>query len=850
MKSLVLIDGNSLLNRVFYATQVFSTKDGRPTNAIFGFTKLLFKIMEDDKPDYLIVTFDMRAPTFRHKMYEGYKATRSPMLPELAAQVQPLKSLLSAMKVAICQKEGVEADDLLGTLSKKFDVHSYIYTGDRDSYQLVDEKTDIFYTKRGVTDLLKLNNENFLEVLGYHPSQVIDLKSLMGDKSDNIPGVEGVGEVTAKKLIAQYDTLDGVYSHINEIKSASLRNKLEAGKDKAYLSYKLATIDRYCDVDIALEDCKTPTEFSDEVREIFNELEFKSLIPLLGGSANQVENIAVKYPEIVEIDNNEDCNNLFSRTGKFFVDFNDCGMSVFRDGKQYNVICGGNDLFSFFSLDQAYNCLGKAFENKDNTVVVYDFKWVLHELKSFGFKYNCAIDDISVMAYVSDYFTSATDFNALCNEKGYDKDYRAFALSCLYNEYLATIKNDGLEALYYDIEKPLINVLFDMEDSGVSVDLVQLEQIKENYLKIINDLKTRIYLGCGCEFNINSPSQLGDTLFNKLGLKSGKKNKSGKYSTNVEVLESLAEDNDVVKLILQYRTYQKLYSTYIEGIKPLIERSSCLVHTTYKQTVTATGRLSSVNPNLQNIPIRKQEGRELRKLFVPRHGNVLIDADYSQIELRLLAHFSGCKELIAAYKNGEDVHAVTASQVFGVPLEEVTPDMRRRAKAVNFGIIYGISEFGLAKDVGVDYKTASDYITAYFNRYTAVKEYMDKNVEYAKQHGYVSTLTGRKRYIKEINSTNYNLRQFGERAAMNMPLQGSSADIIKIAMVNIYNRLKSGGLKTKLILQVHDELVLDAPIEEEDIAKQILKYEMENAVKLVVPLTVDIHSGKNWYEAK
>lgn len=850
MKSLVLIDGNSLLNRVFYATQVFSTKDGRPTNAIFGFTKLLFKIMEDDKPDYLIVTFDMRAPTFRHKMYEGYKATRSPMLPELAAQVQPLKALLSAMKVAICQKEGVEADDLLGTLSKKFDVHSYIYTGDRDSYQLVDEKTDIYYTKRGVTDLLKLNNENFIEVLGYHPSQVIDLKSLMGDKSDNIPGVEGVGEVTAKKLIAQYGTLDGVYSHIEEIKSASLRNKLEAGKDKAYLSYKLATIDRYCDVDITLEDCKTPTEFSDEVRDIFTDLEFKSLMPLLGGSENHIENTAVEYPEIVEINNYEDCKSLFCKTGKYFIDFNDCGMSVYDGEKQYNIICGGSDLFSIFSLEQAYECLGKVFENKDNIIVVYDFKWVLHELKSFNFKYNCAFDDISVMAYVADYFSTATDFSALCSEKGYDKEYRAFALSRLYDEYLTVIKNDGLEGLYYDIEKPLINVLFDMEDSGVSVDLVQLEQIKESYLEIIEDLKTRIYDGCGCEFNINSPSQLGDTLFNKLGLKSGKKNKLGKYSTNVDVLESLAEDNEVVRLILKYRTYQKLYSTYIEGIKPLIERNSCLVHTTYKQTVTATGRLSSANPNLQNIPIRKQEGRELRKLFVARQGNVLIDADYSQIELRLLAHFSGCKELICAYENGEDVHAVTASQVFGVSLSEVTSDMRRRAKAVNFGIIYGISEFGLAKDIGVDYKTASEYITAYFNRYTAVKEYMDKNVEYAKQHGYVATLTGRKRYIKEINSSNYNLRQFGERAAMNMPLQGSSADIIKIAMVNIYNRLKAEGLKTKLILQVHDELVLDSPVEEEDIAKQILKEEMENAVKLAIPLTVDIHSGKNWYEAK
>lgn len=850
METLVLIDGNSLLNRVFYATQVFSTKDGRPTNAIFGFTKLLFKIISEDKPEYLIVTFDVHAPTFRHKMYDGYKATRSPMPPELAAQVEPLKSLLSAMNIAMCQQAGLEADDLLGTLSKKFNVHSHIYTGDRDSYQLVDDKTDIYYTKRGISDLLKLTRDNFISEVGYKPLQVIDVKSLMGDKSDNIPGVAGIGETTARKLVDEYGSLDGVYAHIDEIKSPSLRKKLTDGKESAYLSYKLATIDRNCDIDIDLNDCKTPTSFSSEVRDMFADFEFKSLMYLLGDDSEEVKKNEVVYPEITVINSIDVLQNLCEEKGEFFIEIKDNGASVYHGGKLYEIKCDGNDLLCMLSYEQAISDLGKIFADNQNKVVTYDLKSAMHLLGNSGIECACQTDDLSLMKYIADYFTTATTFAELCAEKGYDYAYSAFAMSKIYEEYLRIIENDGLNELYNNIEKPLIKVLYSMEVSGVDVDLNQLSALGAKYSQQIKELSAKIFELCGCEFNLNSPSQLGDVLFTKLGLKSGKKSKSGKYSTNAEVLESLAEESEAVRLILKYRLYQKLYSTYIEGIKPLIDRQTGLVHTTYKQTVTTTGRLSSVNPNLQNIPIREEEGRELRKLFIPRQGNVFIDADYSQIELRLLAHFSGCKELIAAYEANEDVHAVTASQVFGVALNEVTPKMRREAKAVNFGIIYGISEFGLAKNIGVSVKTAKDYIETYFKHYSAVKEYMESNVEFAKTHGYVATLTGRKRYIKEINSSNYNLRQFGERAAMNMPLQGSSADIIKIAMVNIFNRLNEEGMKTKLILQVHDELVLDAPKEEEQKASEILKYEMENAVKLKVPLTVDVHSGKNWYEAK
>ena len=851
MDKLVLIDGNSLLNRAYYATPVFSTSSGQPTNAIFGFIKLVLKIISDVKPQYFIVTFDVKAPTFRHKMYDGYKANRSPMPDELASQLQPLKSLLSAMRIATCEKAGVEADDLIGTLSKKFDVHSYVYTGDRDSFQLVDEKTDVYYTKRGVSDLLKLSADNFEAEIGLKPRAIVDLKALMGDKSDNIPGVAGIGETSARKLLAQFDSLDGIYEDLDGVSSPSLRKKLEDGKESAYFSYKLATIDRDCDVDIKLKDCVTPEKYSEEVKELFKTFEFKSLMSSVNfGEEHKTEENNVVYPDLISVEKADDFNKICSKNGTFYVYFKPLSANVFVDGNLYEIKYGENDLLAEFSTAQFFDCLHKIFANDKNKVVLYDFKQFLHTATPYGVSVKCEVEDIAVMRYLCDYFNESKNVRELCESKGYDYKYSAFAFSRIYSEYSAIIESDGLASLYGDIEKPLIEVLYDMESSGVKVDPEQINALGVAYSEKISELREKIYELCDCYFNLNSPSQLGEVLFEKLGLKSGKKSKSGKYSTSAEILETLAGESEVVRLILSYRTYQKLYSTYIEGLKPLIEKPANLIHTTFNNTITTTGRLSSTNPNLQNIPIRDEEGKEIRKVFVPREGNVFIDADYSQIELRLLAHFSGCKELIEAYEADEDVHAVTASQVFGVPLKEVTAKMRREAKAVNFGIIYGISEFGLSKNIGIDVKTAKEYIAKYFERYSAVKEYMEANVEFAKKHGYVATLTGRKRYIKEINSSNYNLRQFGERAAMNMPLQGSSADIIKIAMVNIHRTLKEKGLKTKLILQVHDELVLDAPESEKEQASQLLKYEMENAVKLNVPLKVDVHCGKNWYEAK
>ena len=849
MDKLVLIDGNSLLNRAFYATPVFSTRDGRPTNAIFGFIKLLFKVLSDVKPQYLIVAFDLKAPTFRHKMFDGYKATRKPMPDELAAQVEPLKELLAEMHIAMCSKEGLEADDIIGTLSNKFDVHSYIYTGDRDSYQLVDEKTDVCFTRKGVSDLIKLNAGNFRAEVGLDPAQIVDLKALMGDKSDNIPGVPGIGEKTARGLIEKYGSLDGVYTNLGEIKGA-VKTKLEDNRQSAYLSYKLAKIDRNCDIDIDISVCTPPQRFSAAVKKMFSAFEFRSLLKEdIFEEVNGAEEGSVNYPELIK---DSSAEQFFAAAkaadGRYFVVFGDCCLHVWFGKEEHELSLSASLLDDYLDHGQFVSCLKFLFSDDTNTVIIDDFKSAMHSLAGFGVECRCKFEDLSLIVYLCGESGGET-LKKLCGNRMLDYNYRAFCVGMLYEEYKKSLEESGCMRLYEEIEKPLVKVLYDMETEGVTVSSDELEKLGKKYSAIIAELTAEIHADCGCEFNINSPSQLGEVLFEKLGLKSGKRGRNGKYSTNADILEKLAEENPVAGKVLRFRFYQKLLSTYIDGMRPFIGKDG-LIHTTYNQTITATGRLSSANPNLQNIPVREEEGKELRKVFIPRSGNVFIDADYSQIELRLLAHFSGCKELIQAYNEGKDIHSITASQVFGVAPEDVTPKMRREAKAVNFGIIYGISEYGLARNLGIPFSTAKEYIERYFATYSAVKDYMNTNVEFAREHGYVSTLTGRRRFIPELKSANVNIRQFGERAAMNMPLQGSSADIIKIAMINVERRLQSEGLHAKLILQVHDELVLDCPLEEKDRAAELLQHEMENAVKLEVPLTVEVHSGNNWYDAK
>lgn len=853
MKELVLIDGNSLLNRAFYATKLLTTRDGTPTNAVFGFIKLLLKIIQDNKPDRLIVTFDLKAPTFRHKMYDGYKATRKPMPDDLVVQVGMLKSLLHSMNITICEKEGYEADDLIGTLSHAFsDTHSIVITGDRDAYQLVDDLTDVFITKTGVSELLKLNKNNFEQLIGYKPTQVIDMKALMGDSSDNIPGVPGIGEKTALNLLLKYGTLDNVYSNLDEI-TGSVKTKLENGKESAYLSRRLAAIDRSVPLETSESEGEICMPFTQEVRNQFLKLEFTSLLKL-----NIFETETEKKADVQP--RAETKSMVIADADQFLTNFDPNLFSAVRAGDEYHFYADGKEYIlrpARTLLDEGLHAadtvriLKSLFEKEDRKVILYGKKDFRHALAKEHVALACSCEDVSLIRYLVDFNGKDEDIGDVLRGYGYDDTAPAAGVFFLYEDLSEKLSSENLEKLYKDIELPLADVLFDMEAEGVRIDLETSKQFEKRYREEIARLTDEIYRQAGEKFNINSPMQLGKILFEKLQLPAPKKSKKGTYSTSADILEKLAGEYKIVRDVLDCRHFQKLLSTYIDGFKPLIDPATGLVHTTYNQVLTTTGRLSSTNPNLQNIPVRDEEGRELRKLFVARSSDrILIDADYSQIELRLLAHFSGCKELIEAYRENRDIHALTASQVFGVPLESVTQSQRRAAKAVNFGIIYGISEFGLASGLNISNKQAGEYIRKYFETYSDVKKYMDSNVAYAREHGYVTTLLGRKRVIPEIKSSNYNLRSFGERAAMNMPLQGSSADIIKIAMCNVFNRLKKEGLRSRLILQVHDELVIDAYESERETVTEILQTEMENAVQLKVPLTVEVHSGRNWYEAK
>ena len=593
MDKLVLIDGNSLLNRAFYATPVFSTKDGQPTNAIFGFVKLMLKILGDVKPEYIAVAFDLKAPTFRHKMYEGYKATRKPMPLELAAQVEPLKALLAAMHVAMFEKEGLEADDIIGSLSARFDVHSYVYTGDRDSYQLVDDKTDVCFTKRGVSDILHLDKDNFFAEVGIEPVQVIDLKALMGDKSDNIPGVPGIGEKTALNLISTYGSLDAIYRNIEDIKGA-VKEKLLKGREFAYLSHELATIDRNCQIEANLADCAATYRYSPEVRDIFNKFEFKSLMSLDIFEEGKTASAEIEYPEIREIADAGQLGEICRQKGSFYVDFAMPTARIYTAGVQYECNVS-EDLLSLISLNAFCEAMESIINNRDAELVVYDLKAFLHAINFGGDKVSCKTDDISIMKYLVDFFDSSENIEGLCQYYGYDSAYTAFILCTMRDIYSKKIDDDDARRLYEEIEKPLIFVLYDMERTGVTIDAAQLDNFSKQYRQKLDALTQEIYELCGCSFNINSPSQLGQVLFEKLGLKSGKKNKNGKYSTNAEVLEKLADESPAVRAILKYRQYQKLFSTYIEGFRPLIDYSTGIVHTTYNQSVTATGRLSTTD---------------------------------------------------------------------------------------------------------------------------------------------------------------------------------------------------------------------------------------------------------------
>lgn len=842
---LVLIDGNSLINRAFYATPLLTSPEGVPTNAVYAFLNMLLKIEKDLSPKYLLVAFDRKEPTFRHKQYAEYKAGRKPMPTELAVQIPLLKEVLDSMGIAHYEKAGYEADDIIGSYAKQIPLSTAIFTGDRDAFQLVDEHTSVYFTRRGITETDVYDINNFKEKYGVEPRQVIDLKACMGDQSDNIKGIDGVGEKTAVNLISTYSSIENLFEHTDELKG-KLKEKVENGKESAFLSKNLATICVNMPLELSLESLEIKP-LGEQAKRLFIKLGFLNILKKVNFDLSEAEE--KKEVEKINITDSLYAKEILEKSDFVSFVFGD-KINFYNGEKEYEIA------FTQSFLDEGVSPEDVSFIFKDyfaseKKCVLLDKKKTRRYLEKYGVKISCFCDDVSILKYLTAFTGSELTVNGLCEEYSYSPSFPAYALSEICKTLKKELKKQEMEKLYYDMELPLCDVLFEMENVGFKVDENYLNKTSVLYDEKLKNLLNEIYTYTGSEINVNSPKQLSDLLFVKLGLKGGKKLKTGGYSTKAEVLEKLADSHPLVALILKYRKVAKLKSTYIDAMREIIKKSGDIIHTTFNQTLTSTGRLSSSEPNLQNIPVRSEEGKDLRKAFISRFENgCIVSSDYSQIELRLLADFSGCKALIKAFSDGVDIHALTASRVFNKPVESVTKEERRSAKAVNFGIVYGISGFGLGENLKISTKSAQNYIDKYFEHYPEVKTYMESNVEYARKNGYVKTFMGRKRYIKEINSPDKNLRAFGERASMNMPLQGSSADIIKMAMIKVFSRLEKENLKAKLVLQIHDELVVDCPKEEMQTVEKILKEEMESIPLTFVKLEADVNSGNNWYEVK
>ena len=851
MNKLVLIDGNSLINRAFYATPPLSAKDGTPTNAVYAFVNMLVRIIGDIKPRYMLVAFDRKEPTFRHEMYADYKGTRKPMPEDLRPQIDLMKKVLDTMGISRYEQAGIEADDIIGSMAKRYKGDTIIITGDKDSFQLVDETTSVYFTRRGITETEIYSNENFKEKTGIEPIQIIDLKSMMGDSSDNIPGIAGVGEKTALSLVEKYGSLENLYSHIDEL-SGKLKEKVENSKDIAYLSKTLATINVKLDIPVKDEDMGYSFPFGAATKKLFIDLDFKNVLRReeLFLADDEISESVKKNKELPEIIEVNDVVSLpkFGEDKLLAVNLGD-NLNVYDGEKEYKINVTDNFFDKGIMYGEAVGYIAKLVGSDKRKLVVYAKKDLRTELNKFKVAFNAFAYDVAIEKYLADFSGKDEKLSEVIAAYDLDKDRIGWSLNEIHDRLFEKLKTENMLDLYEKVELPLSDVLFNMERSGFKVDVATLNEMANEYDKRIAVIAEKIDEYAGEKVNPNSPKQLGKILYDKLGLISGKK--KGNPSTSADVLEKIADKHPIVPLILKYRQLQKLNSTYIKGFRPLIDEDTGLIHTCFNQTLTTTGRLSSKEPNLQNIPVREQEGKEIRKLFVSSFENgKIVGADYSQIELRLLAHFSKCQPLIDAFLSGKDIHRITASQVFGVGEDQVTPEMRRSAKAVNFGIIYGISDYGLSEQLKISPKKAGEYIAKYFEAYPNVKEYMNSNVEFARKNGYVSTLLGRKRYIPEINSSNFNLRSFGERAAMNMPLQGTAADVIKIAMIKVANRIKKEGLRSRLILQVHDELIVDTAEDEVEEVKNILVEEMQSAVTLSVPLTVETECGTRWFDAK
>ena len=879
-KTLVIIDGNSIINRAFYALPEMSNKEGLKTNAIYGFTNMLLKIIDTYNPTHISVAFDRKAPTFRHIEFKEYKAGRKKMPDELREQFEPLKDLLDKFNIHRLEIDGYEADDIIGTVSKIAEDNGfkvYIVTGDKDAIQLASNKTTTLITKKGVGEVEEYDYDSVIEKYEMTPTQFIDLKGLMGDKSDNIPGVPGIGEKTGIKLIKEFSSIEGIFDNIDSIKG-STKKKLEENKELAIMSKKLATIIRDVPVEFNLEELEYGNYNTKDILDVFKYLGFTSLIPRIGNLDESEEIVNEANVEISKLEDIDEFINKVKENNELII------KTVTREGN----ILDKRIKYIFLSVDGK-----KIYYVEENSIHKLEYIFTSNEIKKLGYNlkddyialkpYSIKLEniyfDITIAEYLIDsmsstsYECSAIAMKYLTKKvktkeellgKGVKaKKYQDLSfeeLSSHISQIIDTVKSvmpimeenlkeSNMDGLLYHVEMPLVEVLADMEYEGVKVDKEKLNELGSQFKEIIKKLESEIYEISGEEFNINSPKQLGVILFEKLGLPVIKKTKTG-YSTNAEVLDKLKDQSPIIDKIIEYRQIVKLNSTYVEGLLSIINPIDGRIHSSFNQTITTTGRISSTEPNLQNIPVKLEMGRNIRKVFISDKGCKLVDADYSQVELRVLAHMSQDETMIDAFKHNEDIHTKTASQVFNVSMDEVTSKQRSDAKAVNFGIVYGKSDFGLSEDLNIPVKQAKEYIENYFNKYNKIKEFMDNIIEDASSNGYVTTILNRRRYIPEIKSSNFMLRNAGKRAAMNAPIQGSAADIIKIAMINVYKKLEENNLKSKLILQVHDELIVEAVDSEIDIVKKIVKDEMENAVCLDVNLDVDLNIGDSWYDTK
>ena len=866
MKKLLILDSNSILNRAFYGVRYLSAKDGTPTNAIYGFLNILLKLIKEQEPDYICAAFDVKAPTFRHKQYEGYKAQRKPMPEGLAAQMPLAKDVLRAMGVTILEKEGYEADDIIGTVARlceESEISCFIATGDKDDLQLASDKTKVILTvtKSGYNETIIYDDKAVKEKYHVTPTEFIDVKALMGDPSDNIPGVKGVGEKTAMSLIEKHHSIEYIYENIDGIglKGAMLQ-KMKDGREMAFMSKELATINRNTPIEFNAEKCVFDGfENNGELYEILKRLELNSIIKKLdlSGVDNVKENEDIFKDFSYQVG---DKNMISGDKVTVVLDFDGDNISSAAVGVGNNavVLNEQDDIKELLEDDSIAKVM---FDVKEAIVKLngrIDIKNIVDDTAIAAYLVDPAKNEYTIEKLASEYFGTVIEkpevkqLSLLDDVETDRSEYLAkcaVALGVLNERIGDKIKENGQEKLYQEVELPLVTVLAHLEINGFLVDDNQLKEFADKLGEKIDALTNEIYMLAGEEFNINSPKQLGVILFEKLELKPVKKTKTG-YATNADVLEKLRDKHPIVNFIMEYRQLAKLKSTYCDGLTAVVNPNTHRIHSVFTQTVTVTGRLSSTEPNLQNIPTRTELGREIRKMFVAKDGYVLVDADYSQIELRVLAHIANDETMINAFRNNEDIHAVTASQVLGIPLEDVTKEQRSSAKAVNFGIVYGIGEFSLAQDLHISVKEAKAYIESYLEKYNGVRNYMESIKEQAKKDGYVKTMLNRIRYIPELKSPNYNIRQFGERVALNTPIQGTAADIIKLAMVRVDNRLINEGLKSKLILQVHDELIVEAHKDEVDKVKQILSEEMQGAMELNVPLKVDMSTGHSWYDAK